>query len=165
MADILNRSPDLLDRGIEPTPSAHAPSWGAGPNVVGSWKLVSYYSEELATGNRTNPLGEQPKGYIIYTPQGRMMALLVHEKRNSPVVDEERINLHRYMFAYSGRYTVKDDEVIHHVDVSWNESWTGTDQVRFVSLEGDRLTIKAAPAKNPVTGLEAFGVLIWERER
>jgi hypothetical protein len=24
--------------------------WGAEPNVVGNWKLVSYYSQELATG-------------------------------------------------------------------------------------------------------------------
>ena len=142
-----------------------APSWGAEPSLVGNWKLVSVVVEELATGKNTEPLGEHPKGYLIYTPQDRMMALLVHEKRSPLQIDEDRINLHKYMYAYSNRYTVDGDKVVHHVDVSWNESWTGTDQVRFVKLEGDKLTIKTAPIKNPATGLDSTGVLVSERER
>ncbi len=55
-----------------------APTWGASPNVVGNWKLVSFVFEELATGNKTNPLGEHPKGYLIYTPEGRMLARIMH---------------------------------------------------------------------------------------
>jgi hypothetical protein len=51
------------------------------------------------------------------------------------------------MAAYSGRYTVEREKVVHHVDVSWNEAWTGADQVRFVKVVGDRLTITTAPAK------------------
>lgn len=35
------------------------------------------------------------------------------------------------MFAYSGSYTVEADRVIHHVDMSWNEAWSDTDQLRF----------------------------------
>jgi len=58
------------------------------------------------------------------------------------------------MGAYSGRYTVEGDKVVHRVDVSWNEAWTGTDQVRFVKVEGDRLTITTAPGKNPITGAQ-----------
>jgi hypothetical protein len=52
-----------------------APSWGAEPNVVGTWKLISFVDEELTTGKKTPLLGEHPKGYLIYTPEGRMMAL------------------------------------------------------------------------------------------
>jgi len=143
----------------------NAPSWGAEPNVVGNWKLVSFVTEELATGKKTPLLGEHPKGYLIYTPQGRMMALLVHETRSPPKVDEDRINLHKYMVSYSGRYTVEGDKVVHHVDVSWNEALSGTDQVRLFKFEGDRLTITAPPAKNIIPGVEAStGVLVWERE-
>jgi Lipocalin-like domain len=36
------------------------------------------------------------------------------------------------MFAYSGAYTVESDRVVHHVDLSWNEAWSGTDQVGTV---------------------------------
>ena len=142
----------------------NAPSWGAEPNVVGTWKVVSFVAEELATGKKTSPLGEHPKGYIIYTPQGRMMALIVHETRSPPTVDEDRINLHKYMISYSGRYTVEGDKVVHHVDVSWNEDRTGVDLVRFFKLEGDRLTLTTAPGKNAITGTETTGVLVWERE-
>jgi hypothetical protein len=142
----------------------NAPSRGAEPNIVGNWKVVSYVSEELATGKKTDQLGEHPKGYLIYTPQGRMMGLVVHETRSPPKVDEDRINLHKYMVSYSGRYTVEGDKVVHHVDVSWDEALTGTDLVRFFKREGDRLTITTAPSKNLITGVESTRVLVFERE-
>jgi hypothetical protein len=144
----------------------NAPSWGAEPNVVGTWKLVSFVTQELRTGKKTSLWGEHPKGYLIYTPEGRMMALIVHEIRSPPKVDEDRINLHKNMAAYSGRYTVEGDKVVHHVDASWNEAFTGTDQVRFVKIEGDRLTITTAPSKTTplMPGVETTSVLVWERE-
>src|SRR5258707_6211768 len=142
----------------------NAPSRGAEHSVVSNWKLVSYISEELATGKKTDQLGEHPKGYLIYTPQGRMMGLVVHETRSPPKVDEDRINLHKYMVSYSGRYTVEGDKVVHHIDVSWNEDFTGLDLVRCVKVEGDRLTITTAPGKNAITGAESIGVLVSERE-
>ena len=83
-----------------------------------------------------------------------MRALSVHEKRSPPKTDDNRINLHKNMVAYSGRYTVEGNKVVHHIDISWNQSWTGTDQVRFFKLEGNTLTIKTAPTKNPITGME-----------
>jgi hypothetical protein len=109
-------------------------------------------------------LGEHPKGYITYTPQGRMMTVIVHEKRSPPKTDEDRIDLHKYMIAYSGRYTVEGEKMVHHVDVSWVESTTGTDLVRFFKVEGDKLTLKTAPAKNSATGTEVVDVLVFERE-
>ena len=90
-------------------------SSGAESTVVGNWKLVSFVSEELATGKKIALLGEHPKGYLIYTPQGRMMAIIVHETRSPPKVDEDRINLHKYMYAYSGRYAVEGEKVVHHL--------------------------------------------------
>ncbi len=142
----------------------NAPSLSAEPNVVGNWKLVTLVEEDLATGRKTDLLGEHPKGYLIYTPQGRMMGLIVHDRRSPPQTDEDRINLHKYMVAYSGRYTVEGDKVVHHVDISWNETLTGTDLVRFVKLEGNKLTITTAPARNSISGLYSVSVLVWERE-
>jgi hypothetical protein len=145
--------------------SVSAPSWGAEPNIVGSWKLLSVVAED-ETGKTSSPFGEHPKGYLIYTSEGRMMGLFVHEKRSPPRIDEDRINLHKYMVAYSGRYTVEGEKVVHHVDISWDERLTGTDQIRFIKLEGDKLTIKTPPIQNPFTGLGSItGVLVWEREK
>ena len=77
--------------------------------------------------------------------------------------EEQRVKLHQTMFAYAGTYTVYTDRVIHHVDVSWNEAWTGTDQVPFFKIEGNILTITAAPNKNPMDGREGHSVIVWEK--
>ena len=47
------------------------------------------------------------------------------------------------MIAYAGTYTLEDDKVTHHVDISWNEARTGNDDVRFYKHEGNILTITA----------------------
>jgi hypothetical protein len=49
-------------------------------------------------------------------------------------------------------------------DISWNETRTGTDQVRFYKLDGNILTITTAPNKSMVDGQEGRGVLVWEGE-
>jgi hypothetical protein len=79
--------------------------------------------------------------------------------RDTNPADEERVKLHQTMFAYAGTYTLEADKVIHHVDISWNEAWTGTDQVRFYKLEGNTLTIVTAPNKSAADGREGRGFL------
>jgi Lipocalin-like domain len=77
--------------------------------------------------------------------------------------DEQRVKLHQTVTAYAGTYTVQADKVIHQVDISWNEAWTGTDQVRFIKLDGNVLTITTAPNKSPMDGREGRSVLVWEK--
>ena len=45
------------------------------------------------------------------------------------------------MVAYSGIYRVEGDKWIMKVDVAWDETWTGTEQLRFFKVEGDALTV------------------------
>jgi hypothetical protein len=139
---------------------------GDGP-IVGSWKLKSYVREAAGSGERYNLMGEHPHGYLHYLPDGRMSAILVWDNRIKPgdvtPTDDERIKLHRSMTAYAGTYTLQADKIIHHVDISWNEAWTGTDQIRFYKLEGDTLTITSALAKHPSDGREGRSVLVWEK--
>ena len=40
--------------------------------IVGTWKLQSFTREIVATGKRDNPFGEQPHGYLSFSPDGRM---------------------------------------------------------------------------------------------
>jgi Lipocalin-like domain len=80
-----------------------------------------------------------------------------------PPLDDEKIALFNSMVAYSGTYTIQPDRVIHHVDMSWNETWSGTDQVRFCKIEGNILTFTSAPAKNPLGGSEVVHEVIFER--
>jgi hypothetical protein len=66
------------------------------------------------------------------------------------------------MFAYAGTYEVESGNVTHHVDISWNHVWTGTDQVRFYEVNGNTLTIKSRLI-DPTSGTEAQYVVLWEK--
>jgi hypothetical protein len=140
----------------------------AGENpVLGTWKLKSWVRDVAATGEKINQMGERPNGYLSYSADGRMYAIITADKRIKPLdvnpTDEQRVKLHQTMTAYAGTYTLQADKVIHHVDISWNEAWTGTDQVRFFKLDGNILTITTAPNKSPMDGREGQTVLVWEK--
>jgi hypothetical protein len=77
--------------------------------------------------------------------------------------DEEKAKLQGSMFAYAGAYTANGEKVIHHVDISWNQSWTGTDLVRFYKLDGNTLTITTARAQSTFDGEEGEFVLVWQK--
>jgi hypothetical protein len=128
--------------------------------LLGTWKLKSFVRELTATG-------EHPNGYLSYSADGRMYAIVTSDNRIKPsdanAADEERVKLHRAMVAYAGTYTLEGDKVTHHVDVSWNETWTGNDEVHFYKVEGNTLTITGAPNKSPVDGREGHGILVWAK--
>ena len=135
--------------------------------LVGTWKLKSFVREIAGTGERYNQLGEHPEGFLGYSSDGRMYSILVAGDRIKPQqeapTDEERIKLHKSMIAYAGTYTIDGGKVVHHVDISWNGARTGSDQVRFYTLEGNTLTIKTAPNKSPIDGREGVGIVVWEK--
>jgi len=67
------------------------------------------------------------------------------------------------MVSYTGTYEVRGDTIVHHVDVSWNETWTGTEQTRFYKFDGDRLSLATTPSVDPVEGKMSIRTLVWER--
>jgi hypothetical protein len=135
--------------------------------IIGTWKLQSLVFEAIATGQRSTPFGDHPVGYLSYSADGRMYAIGVVEDRPKPrdplPTDQEKVKLQESMFAYAGTYTADGEKVVHHVDISWNQSWTGTDLVRFYKLDGDTLTIRTARAENAFDGEEGEFVLVWEK--
>ncbi len=135
--------------------------------IVGSWKMLSWTNEVLETGESHDALGRGPKGYIHYLPDGRMMVLVLKAERPAPAslvpTTEEKIGLYDSMFAYAGTYTVEHDRVIHHIDMSWNRTWEGTDQIRLLKIEGRHLTYTGVPAKNPLDGRECVHHVKFER--
>ena len=156
--DVTQCSPDVANA----TPAAENP-------LLGTWKLQSLVFEVIATGQRSSPMGDHPKGYLSYSPDGRMYAIGAAEDRPKPrdlvPTDEEKVKLQESMFAYAGTYTADGEKVVHHVDVSWNQSWTGTDLVRFYKLDGNTLTITTPRAQSAVDGQEGEFILGWEKVR
>jgi len=109
--------------------------------LIGIWKLVSWESEIQATGERVPVMGKNPTGYVIFTQEGRMMAVLTAEGRKAPKTDQDRADLFKSVIAYTCMYRFEGDKTINKVDVSWNPAWIGTEQVRFFKFDGDRLHV------------------------
>ena len=133
--------------------------------LMGTWKMKSYVVTTDA-GERSTPYGENPTGYLSYSADGRMQAIGAADDRIMPAgpapPDNERLVLHNTMFAYAGTYSVEGGRVIHHVDISWNEVWTGTDQIRFFDVKGNTLTI-TAHFTDPARGTAAHYAVVWEK--
>ena len=49
--------------------------------LLGTWKLKSFVREVSATGERYNYMGEHPNGYLRYSPDGRMYAIITGDNR------------------------------------------------------------------------------------
>jgi hypothetical protein len=133
--------------------------------IVGTWKFLSYIRTDPGTGKNVNVFGERPRGWLIYTAEGRMMVIVVPESRKPLEKDEDRIAYHKQMVAYTGKYAIAGNKVIHYVDAAWNEAWIGTDLVRSYEIAGDRLTITTAPTKYGLDAVEQVSTLTLERAK
>ena len=133
--------------------------------LLGNWKLVTFYTEDVDTKQRNNVYGEHPRGYAGITPGGRLFAFVTADGRKPPQNSEEQAAAFRTVIAYTGQFRVEGEKFITKVDVAWNEGWVGTEQVRYWRVEGDKLYITTAPIPNPnVPGGKMVGTLVWERE-
>jgi hypothetical protein len=134
--------------------------------LAGSSRLVSFHSEFQDSAEREMPLGDSPRGYIVFTPGGRTMSYLESGGRKPPASDEARVAAFRILIAYTGRYRIEGDRFITSVDGAWNVVWVGTDQTRTFKVEGDRLHIATNWTKAPLyKNRIGRAILIWERER
>jgi hypothetical protein len=135
--------------------------------LLGTWKMVSWTRRLVATGEEADAFGPRPIGTITYSADGRVTALVVKAGRRAShgavASDQEKIALFDSLLAYAGRYRVEADRIIHRIDASWNESWTGSEQTRFYKLDGNRLTLTGAPAKSPIDGQETVYTIVWEK--
>jgi hypothetical protein len=135
--------------------------------LLGTWKLIAAVRQELPSGTQSDFLGLNPTGYINYAPDGRMMVLNVGSGRRKPAgasaTAQEAEALFRSMTSYGGRYTIDGNEITHFVDISWNESWTGTEQKRIARFDGNRAYLSTPPSLDPITGTMTVRTMTWEK--
>jgi hypothetical protein len=132
--------------------------------ILGIWKLISWEVEFQDTGKREPMFGAHPGGFLIFTPEGRMMALLEGEGRQAPQDDAGFARAFQSMLAYSGTYIVEGDRWSTQVDAAWHPAWKGTEQTRSFKIEGDRLSVVGPYQPNP-GGRSCRGVLSFERSK
>ncbi len=146
--------------------SIHA---GAGnEELYGTWRLVTFTQTIVATGETIDIFGKAPRGFINYGRDGRMIGLIVKDERPKPadlakMTDQERAELFRTMVAYGGTYTLNSKTITHHVDISWNQIWTGTDQLRNIKFDGRQVILSTNPQPRSQDGKVVTSILAWEK--
>jgi hypothetical protein len=92
--------------------------------------------------------------------------MIARPDRKPATSDADSAALLKSLMVYTGKFTVDGDKLTTNVDLSWNEILTGTAQVRFFKLEGDKLSVRTAEQASAVyPGKKVVGTLSWERER
>jgi hypothetical protein len=139
-------------------------------SLAGTYKLVAITRKVLDTGQVSDLFGKQPSGYVVYTPNGRMLLLIVGDKNDRPApesgvapTDEQSASLFRTMASYGGTYDFDGHTVQHHIDISWNQAWTGTTQIRDVQKDGDKLIYTTRPAPWPIDGKMSVITAVWQK--
>jgi len=124
--------------------------------IIGTWRMLSWKRKLVDSGDERDALGPNPFGYLNYSPDGRLMVFVLKggrpKPKSSPLTPEEKVILFDSLFAYVGSYTVESDRVIHKLDGSWNELWTGTTQTRLLSFEDGRLIYTTPETVDPMDG-------------
>jgi hypothetical protein len=144
--------------------AATATAAPAAAAVVGAWKL-EIFDVVAPDGSRTPRFGPSPLGYLIYTPSGRVSAILAgshrtpFEQKTVTVTSESKGQMLEDFLAYAGTFDVKGDRVFHHVDVSVFTDLIGTTLERQFNIEGDTLTIRTITAG--MWGNDS--ILVWKR--
>lgn len=139
--------------------------------LIGAWKLVSYVEKPVDGSAPSHPMGEKPKGIIMYTPDGYMSAQLMRPDRRpfasgdwfDGTAEEYREEASGYI-AYSGPFQVdeKKQTLTHTMFMSLFPNWTGQTQPRVVKIEGDKLLLSTeSPIKS--SGKIVMSHLQWER--
>ncbi|MCG2632759.1 lipocalin-like domain-containing protein [Bradyrhizobium sp. WYCCWR 13023] len=137
----------------------------AAGQLAGSWKLTAW-TIQIIGGELTEPMGHDPKGRAVFTPDGHVAFIIAAANRKPAANDAESAALLKSLLAYTGKFTIESDRFTTKVDISWNELLTGQDQVRFFKLEGDKLSLRTAEQISAVyPGKKVVGTLEWERER
>ncbi|MGA8575567.1 MAG: lipocalin-like domain-containing protein [Candidatus Cybelea sp.] len=133
--------------------------------IVGAWSLISFDVDEGKTTEKPR-FGPDPVGYLIYSADARMAAVLAGTHRpelkspaGSAASEASRSEALLNFLAYAGRYDVRGDRVFHHVEVSVFTNLMGTTLERQFKIDGDTLTIRTLPPE--IWG--SSNVLVWKR--
>ncbi|WP_339630735.1 lipocalin-like domain-containing protein [uncultured Sneathiella sp.] len=128
-------------------------------DLIGTWRLKSWTS--LKNGEPVGyPMGEDAKGQIIYSPEGRMSGFLM--RRDFAEQSRDTAASPDICLAYGGDFRVEGDDVIHDVDVATVPYWIGNPLIRKVALQGADVLLKTKP-ETTSSGNTYEHHLLWER--
>jgi hypothetical protein len=115
------------------------------PPLAGTWELVDFVSR-APDGAVSRPFGTAI-GRLMYDAHGHMAGQIMQPDRAAVGRDDDaaaRAAFDGYI-AYYGTYVVDDARAVvtHRVTGSLNPAIVGTEQVRRMRADGDRLVLEA----------------------
>ena len=135
--------------------------------IVGTWSLRSFTERDIKTDAISFPMGSSPRAAVVYTADGHVATIFTATGRRAPAEprasDAEAAHLYRSMVAFAGRYEIHDNELIYHPEISWNEAWNGTRQVRYFEMSDGLLRIRSAPAASTLLNALTEMNMTWSR--
>lgn len=136
-------------------------------HLLGTWRLVSWVLTD-STGKQTTPAGPDPEGLLTYTADGFMFATLAAKGREpfagaDPLggTPDECQRAMATCHSYCGRYRLDGDTVVHAVEMALFPNMVGTEQRRFLRIDGDRIVLRTPPMTRK--GSSGVAELVWRR--
>lgn len=136
--------------------------------LVGTWKLVSASSTDASGAQLEPPYGANPAGFLTYTEDGRVTALISYSGRTplsvgtkGPALVEEQAEAFKTFLAYGGRYRLNGNKIIHSIEISSIQNYVNKELVRSVKFQENRIVLLTPPTM--VNGKIQTIELVWER--
>jgi lipocalin-like protein len=113
--------------------------------LVGTWTLVSTETVR-PDGSRAPTFGDNPKGIIVFTSDGRFIYLysrgdlpkFASDNRTTGTADENKAVVQGSIATF-GTYSVAGKELSLKIEHSTFPNWIGADQKRTIAITGDEL--------------------------
>lgn len=135
--------------------------------LIGTWKLKSFELKSKE-GDIFHPLGDNPKGFLIYDKSGHMSGMMSKTDRPnlssanlSEIKEKEKSSLADGFIGYAGKYEVLENKIIHNVEMSFIPNWIGNPLDRFYRFENDTLVLTTPP--EDINGKKFVYYINWEK--
>jgi hypothetical protein len=125
------------------------------PSIIGTWKMAAAAARDRNGNPLPAPYGGKGMGRVMFNADGRMMAVTCDGRPQLPA------GTVRAYSSYCGNYTFDGSRLITRVDASSDPARIGSDQVREVSFDGDRMILRPPPRQGEAG--EEYRELTWER--
>ena len=125
------------------------------PSIVGTWRLVKAEAYDPDGKPLPTPYGGKAMGRVTFNAEGRMMAVVCDGRPELPP------DMKRDYSSYCGNYNFDGTRLITRVDAASDPARLGSDQVREVSFDGERMILRPPPRQT--AGGAEQRVLTWAR--
>lgn len=128
-------------------------------DIIGAWHLVDTYIEN-PDGTRTPTQGPDPRGIIMYTPDGWMSAITRWGDRQLGAgSDADKARMFDTYLNYAGRWSLEGDTVTHHIDHALHPDWIGASRDRRIDHQGTRMVFSGYGSDG-----KSNAVIIWQKD-